>query len=404
MSDNGTPIPDDAVSEEPQAGTAPADKIRAEADLIIAEKETQLTGSGENLSNFTDYSQPGTRERVIAACRSLGAIGYADTPMGQINRVQNSAHRWIRSVQLVIDASEAKLMFPDGTPTLQQIHRLAILHDKPLRPPRRFVCGIHGAHAKRRTPHALREALAISHALTDELSQHHHWVKATLPQTEEMVDLIGLLLDRRVTKRWSWSRFCAAREFKPYIREGQSLSRVIVSGNLLKLHGTLDRVCRFAAHEHFSRLLGPSFEGINTSWRDMAVQVGFSQSLLDIVQKPAVASHLVTHWHEHAKDIYALSRLASAASRRGRKLSRLANRLYKVGPTTEHLLLCARKSAERLALWVKLIQSAEPEFSAYEHLTPRQLLHRLAPAPLVIEDLEEFDPATDDLKNAADIA
>lgn len=404
MSENGTPLPDDTVSDEALSGTVVAGKVSTDEDLVTAENETPSTSSGEKLSNFTGYSLPGSRERVIAACRSLGAIGYADTPMGQINRVQHSAHRWIRSVEMVTEAPEAGLLFPEGTPTLQQIHRLATLHDKPLRPPKRFVCGIYGSHAKRRTPHALREAVTISETLTEELSQHHHWVKATLPQTEEVVDQIGLLLDRRVTKRWSWSRYCAAREFKPYIREGQTLSRVIVSGNLQKLHGTLDRVCRFAAHEHFSRLLGPTFQGINTAWRDLAVQVGFSQSLLDIVQKPAVASHLVTHWHEHAEAIYNLSRLASAASRRGRKLSRLANRLYTVGPTTEHLLLCAGKSAERLALWVKLIQSAEPEFAAYEHLTPRQLLQRLAPAPVVIEDLEEFIASTDDLKDAADFA
>jgi len=399
MNNTGTPIPD-----QPEDRTAVGHRAEDRTVEDATNSDTSKTVNDQNLSHFILSSSPGSRERVIAACRSLGDIGYADTPLGQINRVQHSAQRWIRSVQLVAESSTCQIMFPTGTPTLQQMHRLAVLHDKPVRPPKRFVWGLHAAHAKRRTPHALKQALSVRDELTEEMARHAHWLKTPLPETEESIAQLKLLLDQRVSKRWSFSRYRAARQFKKHLHSDQSLSRTIVSGNLAKLHTTLEKVFRFSQHAHFEYLLGPSFCGIHTPWRELAVQIGFSQSLLDIVQQPAVAADLVTNWPECASEVYALSRIASSASRRGRKLSRLANRLYKVGPTTEHLLLCGRKSAERLGLWVKLIESAEPEFAAYEHLTPRQLLRRLMPTPVIIEDLEEFDKTLAEIRDNVELA
>jgi len=333
--------------------------------------------SARILHNFTNISHRGGQLRIIAACRSLGMIGYADTPLDQIARVPRSVLRWIESIRMVIDADISARFFPAGAPSLQQIHRLATLHDKPVRPPKRFVLGTFAGHARRRTPHSFKEARATSDALRTELDAHQHWIKPSLPMTDVTTASIRLLLSNRTVDRWSLSRLRTALELKPYLKPGNTLARAITSGNLEKLLAIVERICRFEQHAHYHRLLGPDFRGIETPWQDLAVKIGFSQALLDILQDSAVTGDIISHWDHNSESLYALARAASSASSRGRKLSRLANRLYRVKPATGHLVACGRKSADRLALWVRLIESAEPTHHAWRYLTPRQVLQQM---------------------------
>lgn len=361
--------PDHTLFSDPEQAPSPD----ALPDVLLGDP-ARRPDSGQNLSNFTASSHPGSKQRVIAACRSLGAIGYADTPLDQIHLAYRSTQRWFVSVQRFLDDPDCVRFFPLDIPSLQDIHRLATLHDKPVRPPKRFITGAYGEHTKRRTPRLFREAMNTAKSLEERLGQHRHWIRPTIPADETTLEAIEVVLSKRRFNRWTGMYRQSVKLLSRHMSTDVLLSRAIVSGNMEHLHELITDIYRFNEHVLYKRQLGPAFTGIHTPWHELAVQIGYSQTITDVVQSPDVAANIVSDWHLMGEKLYALARLASPASRRGRKLSRLASRLYPVDHDINHMLQCSQKSAARLSLWVKLLRAAEPESNAYRHLTPRQIL------------------------------
>lgn len=215
-----------------------------------------------------------------------------------------------------------------------------------------------------------------------------------MPLDETTLDAMEIVLSKRRFTRWTGVYRQAVKTISNHMHSDELLSRAIVSGNLERLYKTISAIDRFSEHALYHRQLGPAFQGIFTQWNELAVQIGYSQTVADVVQSPDLAAEVVTQWQDMGEKLYALARLASPASRRGRKLSKLASRLYEVDTDISHMLLCSQKSAARLALWVNLLESAEPDYHAYRYLTPREILQAVAEDATTEANYPAHKPAT----------
>lgn len=350
--------------------------------------DSGVSDSGDSVA--THSAQPVRKLNELAACcHSLGNAGFADSTLDVINQHILASRRWHQSLVDFLRSTECRRFFPNGLPSVQNLHRLAVFHNKPVRPPKRFICSVHSAHARKRTPHVFREAFAHSQTLQRQLASHgatfdiHALLSTDLSTSIEHLTAAcppddnlrrQPLMSARLSIRAKLSRKALASLLQP---EAPPFERE----SILSLIDTLEQCLRFANHTHYQQMLGELFLGVQTHWQMLNQQIGFSQSLLDVLEDHAIAGDIIAHWDTECEAFYQLSRYAALVSRRMKKLNRLVQRISPCELDTETYLSQSAKAIERLSLWRDIVaQTAD-----HSDVTPRQLLKVSLPdrVPLV---------------------
>ena len=371
-------------------------KTHAHVDNTTARLAT--TGSSVSSKRVStaerDNTIPATRPPVastlpeqLAACRSLAKMGLTNVTLGKIQRYSNATVRWVQSLEEFLNSDETHHIYRNGVPRINQIHKLAIFHNKPIRPPKRFVCSGKGKHVRRRVPMIYRDALSEYRMLADLLSQFHSWIDVeALPITEDTLELLDSILDDSSLNRLSPKRRKAIQWYERMMQPSSSLAIQLANGNLEKLRSAVDSAYRFANHVHFKRTLGQDFTGLDTPWQSLHATIEFSQSIHDVIGDPHTSAQIVDQWSTQGTHFYTLARQASTLSRRLNKLDKLTRRHEKllhphysddrlISTLPHNYLTQAQNAVLRLKLWIEVALAGRN----IEHLTPANVLQSLKP-------------------------
>ncbi len=324
---------------------------------------------------------------LVACCHSLANAGFADTPLGMIHQHIHASRRWHHSLVDFLRDDECRRFYPNGLPSVQNLHRLAIFHNKPVRPPKRFICSVHAAHARKRTPHVFREAFSRSQSLQQKLASHAAYANISALLSTDVPTVIEHLSNacpsesaRGRGPRFSVKEKLARRALDSYLHQPASrLSR----DEIMSLSTTLAACERFEHHTHYRQMLGDLFQGVKTHWQQLNQQIGFSQSILDVMEDHVVTGDIIERWDTECEAFYQLSREAALVSRRVRKLNRLVQRINPCDLETETYLTQSARAIERLSLWRDIATRAA---AGTTDMTPRQLLKAVSnTAPSLVE-------------------
>ena len=327
-----------------------------------------------------------TLPEQIAACRSLAKTGLTRVPLKDIKRYSAATERWVCCLEHFLDNPDTRLFFPDGIPSTDCIAKLAIFHDKPVRPPQRFIYYANTVHVSRRAPKVYRHALAEHRRISQDLSTFMDWIDVeAMPISDEGLELLDCLLNDNTANRLSLQRRRAMAWYEPLIHSPYRFSTQLANGNLASLREVLQEAVRFKDHIHFNRSLGPDFNGIDTPWKPLHAAIEFCQSIRDVVLSAPVAAQLVQHWSRDGSRFYSHARKASVLNRRMVKLNKLvlrpgsgsiSSRKAGKGPNNPYNYLEQAKFAcNRLSLWCTVVTRGRNN----AELTPADVLQSLKP-------------------------
>ena len=326
-----------------------------------------------------------TRNELVACCHSLAKAGFADTPLEVINQHIFAARRWHQSLVELMRDTECRRFYPEGLPSVQNLHRLAVFHNKPVRPPKRFICSVHAPHARKRAPHVFREAFSTSQILQQKLATFSSTFDiSALLKTDIPITLAHLtdlhLKDGGWLNRLPVKAKLARRALAPLLHHPDQHPE---QDDTARLIGILEECERFAHHAHYRQMLGDLFTGVTTHWQSLNQQIGFSQSVLDVLDDHTVAGDVIQHWDTECEAFYQFSRAAALVSRRVKKLTRLVHRLNPSAFDTEVFVPQSARAIERISLWRNIVTQ-----SAQNHeMTPRMLLQTISPRDVSLVEL-----------------
>ena len=325
------------------------------------------------------------RNELVACCHSLAKAGFADTPLEVINQHIFAARRWHQSLVELMRDTECRRFYPKGLPSVQNLHRLAVFHNKPVRPPKRFICSVHAPHARKRAPHVFREAFSTSQIIQQKLATFSSTfdisalLRADIPTTlAHLTDLHPQ--DAGWLNRLPVKAKLARRALAPLLHHPDQHPE---QDDTTRLIGILEECERFAHHAHYRQMLGDLFTGVTTHWQSLNQQIGFSQSVLDVLDDHTVAGDVIQHWNTECEAFYQFSRAAALVSRRVSKLTRLVHRLNPSAFDTEVFVPQSARAIERISLWRNIVTQ-----SAQNHeMTPRMLLQTISPKDVSLVEL-----------------
>lgn len=401
--DKPTHIPNIDLHSAHSKTTVPISHLKQSIplDAEVAEHlDSQIKNSQRELSNASLHSDKvrSTLPVQIAACRSLGKIGLSRKPLHEIGKLSEASLGWVNSIHRFLSDQDVRRLFPNGVPEIRTIHKLALFHDKPIRPPKRFICSTYAAFPKRRTPSIYRDALAQHRRISTRLAQFMNWIDMeALPVTPESLEILDAILDNDSLNHYSGRRRRAINWYQEFLLNNTSIEEQLATGQLDVLREEIATTLRFSEHVHFQRSLGPAFKGIDTNWRALHAYIEFSQSIHDVTQNRRVASDLIENWQTSSETFYNAARRASTVSRHIRKLEKLIKRVrmlqFDLADTTDNTsvtnntdvrcnannpgvyLSLARNATERLELWTNMLTSGQNN----GNLTPTEVLSSLKP-------------------------